>query len=107
MLIIQSQDKTFIGKVDNVSLQEKETQRCYDELTKTWYVRKKCIIYSGDIILGKYYNLDKALKVIEDIKEHINGNNKLLVKEDGSMEVITINRVFEMPKSEEDENENN
>lgn len=106
MLMIQSQDKTFIGKVDCITLKV-ENQRSWRDFYGIEHFREDYIIYGGDTIIGKYYNLDKALKVIEDIKKHINNSNKLLVKEDGSMEVISINRVFEMPNSEEDENENN
>lgn len=105
MLIVQSQDKNFIGKVDEINLVSENKRFSFDNITGKTVIRIDYIIRYKKIELGKYYNLDKALKVIEDIKKHINDSNKLLVKEDGSMEVITINRVFEMPDNEEDENE--
>lgn len=101
MIIIQSQDKTFIGEVDEINLVPENKRFSLDDITGKTVIRIDYIIRYKKIELGRYYNRETALKIIDDIKEHINRTNRLLVKEDGSIDVITINKVFEMPSNEE------
>ena len=69
-LWVKSQNGGYIGKINEVHI---EFNRMFSE-------NVSCFVASGDLILGKYQTIERALEIADNIEYFLRRNSKKIYK---------------------------